>query len=139
MNSSLRARQATGTTRAHADLSRLAQALTRDVLPTARRNGHVRVNVHLDTRINGRNRLTQLLPALDEVNGFDGPQLGRDFKTINILWFPTMWPFPYLQRQSRAVGDWRRGSVRVARRSHAAHRHVVNVQLSWPPFKLDWL
>jgi endonuclease/exonuclease/phosphatase (EEP) superfamily protein YafD len=62
------------------------------------------VNVHLDTRINTKERLAQLTPVLDALLGFPGPTIvGGDFNTMNIRWFRTMWPFPYLQRQSSAV------------------------------------
>jgi endonuclease/exonuclease/phosphatase (EEP) superfamily protein YafD len=58
------------------------------------------VNVHLDTRINSRDRITQLAPLLDDVHG---PQIiGGDFNTMNIRWFRTMWPLPFLQRQVAA-------------------------------------
>jgi endonuclease/exonuclease/phosphatase family metal-dependent hydrolase len=68
-------------------------------------NGPLRlVNVHLDTRINSHNRVTQLEPVLDALDGLDGPHIiGGDFNTMNIGWFRTMWPFPYLQHQSAAV------------------------------------
>jgi endonuclease/exonuclease/phosphatase family metal-dependent hydrolase len=62
------------------------------------------VNVHLDTRINSANRVAQLAPAVDALRVFDGPRIiGGDFNTMNIRWFRTMWPLPYLQRQSAAV------------------------------------
>jgi endonuclease/exonuclease/phosphatase family metal-dependent hydrolase len=68
-------------------------------------NGPLRmVNIHLDTRINSRNRIAQLAPVLDALHRIDGPQIiGGDFNTMNIDWFRTMWPFPYVQRQSAAV------------------------------------
>src|SRR5688572_14070130 len=68
-------------------------------------NGPVRVvNVHLDTRINSRDRLAQLAPLLDALDGVDGPQIiGGDFNTMDVRWWRTMWPFPYLQRQAAAV------------------------------------
>jgi endonuclease/exonuclease/phosphatase family metal-dependent hydrolase len=69
--------------------------------------GFVRlVNVHLDTRINSRDRIAQLGPVFEEVKGFDGPQIiGGDFNTMNVFWFRTMWPLPRLQQQSKAVRD----------------------------------
>jgi hypothetical protein len=70
------------------------------------------------------------------VNGFDGPQLiGGDFDTMNILWFRTMWPFPYLQRQPRALGEAR------ASRGFRTPLTATSSTFSFlgPPFKLDWL
>lgn len=62
------------------------------------------VNVHLDTRINSEDRLAQLAPVLEVLADVRVPQIiGGDFNTMNIGWFRTMWPFPFLQRQSRAV------------------------------------
>ena len=68
-------------------------------------DGPVQVmNVHLDTRINSRERIAQLAPLLDALDGVDGPQIiGGDFNTMNIRWFRSMWPFPFLQRQAAAV------------------------------------
>jgi endonuclease/exonuclease/phosphatase family metal-dependent hydrolase len=61
------------------------------------------VNVHLDTRINTSDRVAQLTPVLDALTGFGPSIIGGDFNTMNIRWFRTMWPLPYLQRQSSAV------------------------------------
>jgi endonuclease/exonuclease/phosphatase family metal-dependent hydrolase len=67
--------------------------------------GPVRLlNIHLDTRINSRNRVMQLAPAVEALRIFAGPRIvGGDFNTMNIRWLRTMWPLPYLQRQSEAV------------------------------------
>ena len=82
--------------------SRCRIALTAS-LATA--NGPVRlVNVHLDTRINSRDRVAQLAPLLDALDPVDAPQIiGGDFNTMDVRWFRTMWPLPYLQRQAAAV------------------------------------
>jgi endonuclease/exonuclease/phosphatase family metal-dependent hydrolase len=62
------------------------------------------VNVHLDTRINSKSRLTQSAPAMEALRTFDGPRvIGGDFNTMNIAWLRSMWPLPYVQRQSKAV------------------------------------
>lgn len=68
-------------------------------------DGPVRlVNVHLDTRINSKSRLAQLAPAMEALQTFDGPRvIGGDFNTMNIRWLRSMWPLPYVQRQSKAV------------------------------------
>jgi endonuclease/exonuclease/phosphatase family metal-dependent hydrolase len=67
--------------------------------------GPVRVvNVHLDTRINSKDRVAQVAPLLQALDGVDIPQIiGGDFNTMNVRWLQTMWPLPYLQRQSAAV------------------------------------
>jgi endonuclease/exonuclease/phosphatase family metal-dependent hydrolase len=62
------------------------------------------VNVHLDTRINSDERVAQLAPVIDTLEGIDAPQLiGGDFNTMNIRWFQSMWPLLFLQRQAAAV------------------------------------
>jgi endonuclease/exonuclease/phosphatase family metal-dependent hydrolase len=94
------------------------------------------VNVHLDTRINSRDRIAQLAPAIEALRIFDGPRIiGGDFNTMNIRWFRTMWPFPYLQRQSVAV--------RALFSSAGFHTPFTasppTLRFFGVPFKLDWL
>ncbi len=50
--------------------------------------GRVRVvNVHLDTRINSKDRVAQLAPVIDMLDAIDGPQvLGGDFNTMDVGW-----------------------------------------------------
>jgi endonuclease/exonuclease/phosphatase family metal-dependent hydrolase len=99
--------------------------------------GPVRVvNVHLDTRINSRNRIAQLAPVLEDVNSFDGPQvIGGDFNTMNVFWFRTMWPFPRLQRQSKAL--------REALALQGFHTPLTATPSTFRflglPLRLDWL
>jgi len=64
------------------------------------------VNVHLDTRINSKERVAQLAPVLDALDDDAAPQLiGGDFNTLNIFWVRTMWPLVYLQKQTVAVAE----------------------------------
>jgi endonuclease/exonuclease/phosphatase family metal-dependent hydrolase len=114
--------------------SRCRIALTATVETAA---GSVRlVNVHLDTRINSRNRIAQLAPVIEDVKGFDGPQIiGGDFNTMNVFWFRTMWPFPRLQQQSKAV--------REALALHGFHTPLTATPSTFRflglPLRLDWL
>jgi endonuclease/exonuclease/phosphatase (EEP) superfamily protein YafD len=63
-------------------------------------------NVHLDTRINSKDRVAQLAPVIETFAGIEAPQLiGGDFNTMNIRWFQTMWPLLFLQRQAAAVAE----------------------------------
>jgi endonuclease/exonuclease/phosphatase (EEP) superfamily protein YafD len=94
------------------------------------------MNVHLDTRINSRQRLAQLAPLLDALDAADGPQIiGGDFNTMNIWWFRTMWPFPYLQRQVAAVRTRLAGNGfhTPFRRGRPTFRFLGL------PLRLDWL
>ena len=114
--------------------SRCRVALTARVMTAA---GSIQVvNVHLDTRINSKDRLNQLAPLLDAVSGVHTPQIiGGDFNTMNIGWLRTMWPFPYFQRQSRAVRD--------LLDADGFHTPLINSRATFRflglPFKLDWL
>jgi endonuclease/exonuclease/phosphatase family metal-dependent hydrolase len=81
---------------------RCRNALTATVTTAA---GSMRmVNVHLDTRINSQDRLAQLAPVVEPLNGANGPQvIGGDFNSANIGWFRSMLPMPYGQRQPAAI------------------------------------
>lgn len=100
-------------------------------------DGPVRVmNVHLDTRINSRNRLAQLEPLLAALAVGDGPKIiGGDFNTMNIKWFRTMWPLPYGERQTTAV--------RTRLEEHGFHTPSTSgratIKFFGLPFRLDWL
>ena len=99
--------------------------------------GPVRVmNVHLDTRINSRDRLAQLEPLLSALAAVEGPQIiGGDFNTMNIKWFRTMWPLPVGERQTTAV------RTRLA--EHGFHTPSTDgratVKFFGLPFRLDWI
>ena len=99
--------------------------------------GPVRImNVHLDTRINSRDRLAQLEPLVTALSATGGPQvIGGDFNTMNIRWFRTMWPVPLGERQTTAV------------RTRLAEHGFQTPSASGPPtikffglpFRLDWI
>jgi endonuclease/exonuclease/phosphatase family metal-dependent hydrolase len=62
------------------------------------------VNVHLDNRLNSREKVAQLSPVLDAVEEHDGPRIvGGDFNTGNILWLSHVIPVPFAQKQLVAV------------------------------------
>ena len=88
------------------------------------------VNVHLDTRINSKDRLAQLAPVLDALDGVGTSQLiGGDFNTMDVRWVRTMWPLLYVERQTAAVRK-RPGGRRV---SHSVRRYAGNRQVSPSP------
>src|SRR6478736_1741808 len=99
--------------------------------------GRVRVvNVHLDTRINSKDRVAQLAPVIDMLDAIDGPQiLGGDFNTMDVGWLHTMWPFPYFQHQVAAV------RTRLA--ESAFHTPFTGGRATFKflglPIHLDWL
>lgn len=100
-------------------------------------DGPVRlVNVHLDTRINTKDRVAQLAPVLDGLSAVDGPQIiGGDFNTMDIRWFRTMWPLLYFQRQSSAV----RGLLGSVGFHTPFTGGPATFRSFGIPFKLDWL
>ena len=59
--------------------------------------GLVRViNTHLDTRINPKERLEQLGPAIEEARAFGGPVIiGGDLNTNDMQWVSHVVPVPY--------------------------------------------
>ena len=69
--------------------------------------GPVRIfNLHLDNRVNSRQKSEQLIPVVKAAAGFAGPRIiGGDFNTGDIYWVGHLMPVPYLQRQSRTVRD----------------------------------
>jgi endonuclease/exonuclease/phosphatase family metal-dependent hydrolase len=99
--------------------------------------GPVRVvNVHLDTRINSKDRVAQLAPVIDALDDDAGPQvLGGDFNTMDVGWLHTVWPFPGFQHQAAAV------RTRLA--ESAFHTPFMGGPATFKffglPIRLDWL
>jgi endonuclease/exonuclease/phosphatase family metal-dependent hydrolase len=94
------------------------------------------MNVHLDTRINSKDRLAQLEPLLTALAEVDGPTIiGGDFNTMNIKWFGSMWPIPVGERQTTAV--------RTRLGEHGFHTPSTDgratVKFFGLPFRLDWI
>jgi endonuclease/exonuclease/phosphatase family metal-dependent hydrolase len=67
--------------------------------------GNVRAwNVHLDTRINPKERIEQLQPVIDEAARQPGPRLiGGDFNTNGLYWFGNLLPVPCGAAHSIAI------------------------------------
>jgi endonuclease/exonuclease/phosphatase (EEP) superfamily protein YafD len=93
------------------------------------------VNVHLDTRINTSDRVAQLTPVLDTLSGFGPSIMGGDFNTMNVRWFRTMWPLPYLQRQSAAV----RAILATAGFQTPLRGAPATFRFLGLPLRLDWI
>jgi len=99
--------------------------------------GPVRVvNVHLDTRINSKERLAQLEPLVRALALADGPRIiGGDFNTMDIRWWRTMWPFPLVEHQAAAV--------RTHLKEHGFQTPFPDGQPTLKflglPIQLDWL
>jgi endonuclease/exonuclease/phosphatase family metal-dependent hydrolase len=111
---------------------RIALAVT-----VAEHDGSIRlVNVHLDTRINTSDRIAQLTPVVDELSRADGPQIiGGDFNTMDVGWLRTMWPIPFVQRQSSAVRALlEKGGFQTPFLNTPPTFRAVGI-----PLRLDWL
>jgi endonuclease/exonuclease/phosphatase family metal-dependent hydrolase len=68
------------------------------------------VNVHLDNRLNSREKLAQLSPVLNAVEQHEGPRIvGGDFNTGNMLWLSHVIPVPFAQKQLVAVRKFMTG------------------------------
>ena len=95
-------------------------------------HGDIRVfNVHLDTRINGSDRVEQLRPVVDEALQFDGPALiGGDFNTNNNRWIGHLIPLPFAHIQTRAVQDLMLSSGFTTPFSGPTH-DFLSMRLDW--------
>ena len=94
------------------------------------------VNLHLDTRINSGTRIEQLTPVVERLAVDQRPQIiGGDFNTMDVGWFRSMWPFPYLQRQAAAV--------RTFLQREGFYTPFVDTRATFKfpafPLRLDWL
>jgi len=95
------------------------------------------INLHLDTRINGNERVAQLAPVFHALEDVAGPQIvGGDFNTMNVKWWQTMWPFPNLDHQASAVKQ-RMGQAGF-QTPFAANTRPTFKFLGLPVF-LDWV
>ena len=94
------------------------------------------MNVHLDTRINGKDRVAQLAPVLGALGGIDAPQLvGGDFNTMDARWVGTMFPLVYVERQSIVV----REHLEANGFDTPFHGTQATLKLIHLPIRLDWL
>lgn len=61
-------------------------------------------NVHLDTRINARERLEQLQPVIGDASRYRGPALiGGDLNTNEVYWLGNLAPLPGGSSHSQAI------------------------------------
>jgi endonuclease/exonuclease/phosphatase family metal-dependent hydrolase len=93
-------------------------------------------DVHLDTRINSKDRVAQLAPLIGALDGLAAPQVvGGDFNTMDVGWLHSMWPFPYAQHQAAAV--------RTMMADKAFHTPFTGGRATFKllglPIRLDWV
>ncbi len=92
------------------------------------------VNVHLDTRINLRQRWRQFQPVVEAARKFPGASLiAGDFNTQNFLWVENIIPLPFLHHQVRPL---LRRLKAVGYRTPFIHTGRTH---AWAPLKLDWI
>ncbi len=92
------------------------------------------VNLHLDTRINLRQRSRQLQPVLEAASRLpEASLIAGDFNTQNFLWVENLIPLPFFHRQVRPVVDRLKASGYSTPFTRTGRTHA------WAPLKLDWI
>ena len=92
------------------------------------------VNLHLDTRINTRERLQQLAPVLQSAERFaEDCVIGGDFNTVDIRWFRRWAPLPFCARQSRAVKS------ELSKHGFQTPLESTGSTFKYLGLKLDWI
>jgi endonuclease/exonuclease/phosphatase family metal-dependent hydrolase len=91
-------------------------------------------NVHLDTRINAKERLDQLRPVIDEASRYTGPQLiGGDFNTNELYWVRNVVPV--------RGGPSHGATIRSAMKEHGFETPFSGSLNTFPALRrhLDWI
>jgi len=58
-------------------------------------------NVHLDSRITLKQRISQVMPVIEEASFINGPVVvAGDFNTADVRWLWNLLPIPYAEKQS---------------------------------------
>ncbi len=92
------------------------------------------VNVHLDTRINLRQRWRQFQPVVEATEKFPGPSLiAGDLNTQNFLWVENILPLPFVHRQVQPLLHKLNAAGYQTPFTHSGPTHA------WAPLKLDWI
>ena len=92
------------------------------------------VNLHLDTRINLRQRYRQLQPVLEAASELPQTSLiAGDLNTQNFLWVQNLLPLPFLHRQVRPV------LARLKAHGYTTPFTRTGRTHAWAPLKLDWI
>lgn len=92
------------------------------------------VNLHLDTRINLRQRYRQLQPVLEAASKLPPASLiAGDLNTQNFLWVENLLPLPFLHRQVRPV------LARLEASGYSTPFTRTGRTHAWAPLKLDWI
>ena len=92
------------------------------------------VNLHLDTRINLRQRYRQLQSVLEAASALPQTSLiAGDLNTQNFLWVENLLPLPFLHRQVRPV------LARLKTHGYTTPFTRTGRTHAWAPLKLDWI
>ena len=92
------------------------------------------VNLHLDTRINLKQRCRQLHPVLEATSKLPQNSLiAGDLNTQNYLWVENLLPLPFLHRQVRPV------LARLKTYGYTTPFTQTGRTHAWAPLKLDWI
>jgi endonuclease/exonuclease/phosphatase (EEP) superfamily protein YafD len=98
-------------------------------------SGPVRVfNAHLDTRINGADRLAQLAPVLDAAASTNGPVLiGGDFNSNGFYWLGHVLPVPAMHSQADRI------SQAMSARGFRSTLPISTSTFDYLGMHLDWI
>lgn len=91
------------------------------------------VNAHLDTRLNGGERIEQLAPAVRESEAFPGARIvGGDFNSNGFYWIARLLPVPAVHPQRLAVQDfmWRHGFASALPGNESTYDYL-GMRLDW--------
>jgi endonuclease/exonuclease/phosphatase family metal-dependent hydrolase len=91
------------------------------------------VNAHLDTRLNGGERIEQLAPAVRESEAFSGPRIvGGDFNSNAFYWVARLLPVPAVHPQKQAIQNfmWRHGFTSALPANESTYDYL-GLRLDW--------
>lgn len=91
-------------------------------------------NVHLDTRINSRQRVEQLGEVFRASSGFQGAQvIAGDFNSADVFWLGHLVPVPFLDQQGKNL------QVAMEDYKFSTPFSSTGPTIKLLPLKLDWI
>ena len=96
-------------------------------------SGPLRIyNVHLDTRINGGDRIDQIADVIEDIHRGPGPAIvAGDFNTNDHLWLFHTLPLPYLGRQASGLERYMYRHGFLSAFQNGATHDTLRMRLDW--------
>jgi endonuclease/exonuclease/phosphatase family metal-dependent hydrolase len=89
-------------------------------------------NVHLDTRINGGDRVDQIADVIQDIDGGPGRAIvAGDFNTNDHLWLFHTIPLPFLGRQGSGLERYMARHGLLSAFQHGATHDALRMRLDW--------